>query len=179
MTTKLAICRIGSGISCGLLVKGAWNMSPDPVFLILAYGHVMGLFHLALVAVALILALPWRFVSKQKYVIFARGFFVFNATLWLCGMVANLLWDTFIFGRLYTSTDYVFDFFPFFPITQGYIDRPWGDETGQIFHGLNIRHIQLIWLLFACITWLATFFLYSRVPRVWINRTSNITPECI
>ena len=152
-------------------------MLPEPIFQILAYGQLMGLFHLALVATALVLALPCLFISKMKYVVFARGFVVFNALLWLCGMGANLLWDTFVFETLYTSTDYVFDFIPFLPITQGYIDRPWGDQTGHIFHGLSILHIQILWFLFALATWMTTIFLYYRVRNSWNKKTSNQASE--
>ena len=148
-------------------------MLPEPIFQIVAYGELMGLFHLALLLVALVLGLPCLFVSRAKYVIFARGFAVFNVLLWFCGMAANLLWDTFVFKTLYTSTDYVFDFIPFFPITQGYIDRPWGDQTGHIFHGLSILHIQILWFLFAFATWMTTIFLYTRVRNNWNKRTSN------
>ena len=148
-------------------------MLPEPIFQIVAYGELMGLFHLALVAATLVLALPCLFVSKTKYLVFARGFVVFNALLWLCGMGVNLLWDTFVFETFYTSTDYIFDFIPFLPITQGYIDRPWGDQTGHIFHGLNIFHIQALWFLFAFATWMATIYAYSHIRKLWMKETSN------
>lgn len=150
---------------------------PEPIFQIVAYGALMGLFHLAFVTAALVLALPWLFISKRKYGIFARGFTAFNALLWLCGTATNFLWGTFVFGRLYTSTDYVFDFIPFLPITQAHIDRPWANETGHIFHGLNILHIQGLWFLFALATWLAAIYLYSRTRKIWSKNGIEQTPS--
>jgi len=142
-------------------------MLPEPIFQVIAYAQVMGVFHLVLILVALTLAAPCLFISKAKYIVFARGFIVFNALLWLSGMTANLLWDIFVFETIYTSTDYVFDFIPFMPITQGYIDRPWGDQTGHIFYGLSILHVQALWFFFAFATWMTTIFLYSQIRRIW------------
>ena len=66
-----------------------------------------------------------------------------------------LIWD-----RLYDSTDYVFDFMPFWPITRGVVDSPWGDERGRLL-GVSLFQLLLVWLLFAAGTWGATTFSVS------------------
>lgn len=142
----------------------------EPLFQIGAYAMLMGLVHGLVVVGAALLATPVLFVCRRKYWMFLRGFAVFNALLLVCGTVANLLWDRFIFGNVYVSTDYVFDFTPFLPITQAWVDAPWGNQTGAIYQGLNILHVQIIWFAFAFATWMTAIYLYERVRRFWTRK---------
>jgi hypothetical protein len=65
--------------------------------------------------------------------------------------------------------DYVFDFRPFWPITQRVIDAPWGEEHGRLL-GISLFQLQAVWLLFAGGTWTVTIFLYRIVRRrLWAN----------
>jgi hypothetical protein len=89
---------------------------------------------------------------------------LFVGLLLVVGSVANGLWSCLVWGRLYFSTDYVFDFSPFWPITQKVIDAPFGDMCGQLF-GVSLLQLQLVWLLFAVVTWTATILLYRLISR--------------
>ena len=80
------------------------------------------------------------------------------------GAIFNGFWSCLIWGRLYNSTDYFFDFMPFWPITQRVIDAPWGDARGQLL-GVSLIQLQLVWLLFAISTWGCTFTLFRFLSR--------------
>src|SRR5262249_23505222 len=91
-------------------------------------------------------------------------FGLYNGLLLLVGSLFNGFWSCLIWDRLYDSTDYVFDFLPFWPITRGVIDAPWGNERGQLL-GVSLFQLQLVWLLFAAGTWAVTTLLYRRLAR--------------
>jgi hypothetical protein len=84
---------------------------------------------------------------------------LFFGLLLVVGSIANGLWSCLVWGRLYYSTDYVFDFSPFWPITQKVIDAPFGDTRGQLL-GSSLLQLQLVWLLFAGFTWAVAIFFY-------------------
>lgn len=69
-----------------------------------------------------------------------------------------------MWGRLYYSTDYVFDFSPVWPITQRIIDMPFGEQRGQLF-GVTLVQLQLVWLTFALGTWGVTAFFYKAMHQ--------------
>lgn len=142
----------------------------EPLFQICSYAMLMGIVHGIVVVGAALLATPVLFVSRWKYWIFLRGFAVFNVMLLVCGTLANLLWDRLIFRNVYVSMDYIFDFLPFLPITQKLIDTPWGHQTGAIYLGMNIFHVQAIWFAFAFATWMTTIYLYARVRKFWMRK---------
>ncbi|MEO6054029.1 MAG: hypothetical protein ABIP97_08465 [Chthoniobacterales bacterium] len=78
----------------------------------------------------------------------------------------NSLWSTYIWSHFYYSTDFLYtDFLPYWPITQGYIDIPFGNEKGYLI-GITITQLQLLWLLFAIGTWSFTFVLYPLLRRI-------------
>lgn len=145
---------------------------------ILLYIGFMGLFHAAIVIAGLLLALPLLLGRKRRYLVFVRGFFVFNALLLVVSAMLNALWSCTIWGSLYFSTDYVVDFSPFWPITKHLIDMPFGDMTGRIFLGLNIRHVQAVWFAFAFAAWTTAVFLYSRFRRFWTKRNLEQEGSC-
>jgi hypothetical protein len=89
---------------------------------------------------------------------------LFLALLLIAGSLINGLWSCTVWGRLYYSTDYVFDFTPVWPITQQVIDMPFGDQRGQLF-GVTLTQLQMIWLLFALGTWGVTALSYRAVHR--------------
>ena len=119
----------------------------------------MGMVHLAafLVGCGIVAVLPHRQPGTVGRRIGRLALFV--GLLLLVGSVFNGLWSCLIWDRLYDSTDYVFDFMPFWPITRTVIDAPWGDERGRLI-GVSLLQLQLIWLLFAAGTWGGTASLY-------------------
>ena len=141
----------------------------EPLFQVYAYFLLAGMVHAALAAAGLVLALPLVFFRHHAYVVFARGFVVFNVLLLICGCAANLLWDRFVFGTVYVSMDYVFDFTPFWPLSQRHIDMKWGDVSGEIYHGMGMAHVRALWAAFSFAAWMGTIFLYSRIRRLWLG----------
>jgi hypothetical protein len=89
---------------------------------------------------------------------------LFLGLLLVVGSIANGLWSCLVWGRFYFSTDYVFDFSPFWPITQKVIDAPFGEMRGQLF-GVSLFQLQLVWLLFATGTWTVSILLYRLICR--------------
>jgi len=124
----------------------------------------MSVLHLAVFVVGCIILI---FLPRKQPGTFKRRirrFGLFMVLFLFVGSFFNGLWSCLIWDRLYDSTDYVFDFIPFFPITQGMIDRPFGNERGQLL-GVSLFQLQLVWLLFAVGTWGVTIFLYRLVRR--------------
>ena len=130
----------------------------------LMYLLMMGVFHFLVFIVACaalgVLAIWQRGTFRRR----AGRLVLFLGLLLLIGSVANGLWSCTVWGRLYFSTDYVFDFSPFWPITQELIDVPFGDMRGQLL-GVSLLQLQLVWLLFAGFTWAATILLYRLICR--------------
>ena len=128
------------------------------------YFVFMGVLHLALFAIGcLIFAV---LAIRQRGRIFRRvgRLGLFLGLLLAIGSVTNGLWSCLVWGRLYYSTDYVFDFSVLWPIKQGVIDAPFGDMRGQLF-GVSLFQLQLVWLLFAAGTWTASILLYRLICR--------------
>jgi hypothetical protein len=71
-----------------------------------------------------------------------------------------------VYDRLYDSEDYVFDFTPFWPITNRVINATWGEDHGHLL-GVTLRQLQLIWFLFALSTWSTTAYLYRWICGQW------------
>lgn len=122
----------------------------------------LGVAHvLAFIAGSFVIAVfSWR----QSHILFQRirRLLMFLALLLLVGSLFNGAWSCVVWGRLYYSTDYVFDFTPFWPITQRVIDMPFGDQRGQLF-GVTLSQLNLVWFLFALGTWGTTALLYRAV----------------
>ena len=129
--------------------------------------------HGCITLAGLILATPTLFFSVKRYLVFARGYSVFNAILLFVSALLNLVWSYTVWGVAYYSMDYVTDFCPFFPITHHRIFYEWDGETGEILNGLKIYHVQLIWFLFAFVAWIISIHLYLLIRRKWTKATSN------
>ena len=119
----------------------------------------MGVLHLVVLIVGCIIlsVLPRQQPGARKRRI--GRFWLFMALLLVVGAFFNGLWSCLIWDRLYDSTDYVFDFSPFWPITQSVIDAPFGNERGQLL-GVSLLQLQLVWFLFASGVWAVTILLY-------------------
>jgi hypothetical protein len=89
------------------------------------------------------------------------AFGMFIILFLIVGSLFNGLWSCLVYNRLYHSTDYIFDFIPFWPITWVRVDTPWGDGHGRLF--VSLFELRLVWLLFAISTWGLTIFLYRQV----------------
>jgi hypothetical protein len=124
----------------------------------------MSIFHLAafLIGVGVIAALALKQPGSFRRRIARLALFL--TLLLILGSLANGLWSCMIWGRLYYSTDYVFDFMPVWPITQGFIDAPFGSERGKLL-GVTFIQLQLVWLLFALGTWACTVVFYRAILR--------------
>jgi hypothetical protein len=124
----------------------------------------MGMLHLAVFVVGCVILAALAMKQRGTFLRRVGRFGLFLGSLLIVGSVFNGLWSCLIFGRLYFSTDYVFDFSPFWPITQKVIDAPFGDLRGQLF-GVSLFQLQLVWLLFAAGTWTVTIILYRFIRR--------------
>ena len=91
-------------------------------------------------------------------------FGTFLALLLIVGSLFNGLWSCFVWGRLYYSADYVFDFSLFFPINQNYIDITFGNERGKLL-GVSMLQLQCVWGLYSAGVWSLTVMLYMQFRR--------------
>ena len=98
----------------------------------------------------------------------------FNVVFLLVASAIAGFWSCLIFGRFYTSSDYVCDFNPFIPINQAVINARFGNRVGHL-NGITIRQLQLIWAAFAVITWGLALSIYFRIRRLvsWLSERRN------
>ena len=137
------------------------------------YFVFMGVLHLGLFAIGSLIFAVFAIRQRGRFLRRVDRLGLFLGLLLLVGSVANGLWSCFVWGRLYYSTDYVFDFSSFWPITQWTIDGPFGTERGQLL-GASLFQVQLVWLLFAAGTWTATILLYWFICK---RPPANHSPE--
>ena len=128
------------------------------------YFTVMGVFHIAIFAVEVLVLAALAIKQRRDFIKRVGRFGLFMGLLLIVGSVLNGVWSCAIWGRLYYSTDYVFDFSPFWPITQTRIDARFGDKQGHLI-GVSIFQLQHIWLLFALATWAATISSYRYICK--------------
>ena len=139
----------------------SWTAFPGEC---LIYLSIMVMVHLALFVVGCLALCGVALWNRGTFVNRARRLGLFLGLLLAVGSISNGFWSCLIWRRLYYSTDYTFDFSPFWPITQGVIDAPFGEMRGQLF-GVSLFQLQLIWLLFALGTWAASIALYRFISR--------------
>lgn len=151
-----------------------WTHFPDECFWYLY--PIMGLLHLVVFLVGCIILSIVSISSHQHAGTLKRRigrFGLFMVLFLFVGAVFNGLWSCLIWDRLYDSTDYVFDFCPFWPITRAVIDAPWGNEHGQLL-GVSLFQLQLFWLAFAIGTWSVTIALYRLLSRLGITLNQSL-----
>jgi hypothetical protein len=139
----------------------SWSAFPGECLLYLA---LMGALHVAIFVVGCLVLAALAIKQRGTFLTRAGRFGLLVGLLLVVGSIFNGLWSCLVWGRLYISTDYVFDFSPFWPITQNVIDAPFGDMHGQLL-GVSLFQLQLVWLLFACGTWGLVLFLYRRICK--------------
>jgi len=99
---------------------------------------------------------------------------IFLGLLLGLGSLFNGFWGCLVFNRLYYSADYFIDFIPFWPITQGVIDAPFGNERGKLL-GVTLTQLQLVWCAFSLGTWCAIGILYWLISRALDRKASRTT----
>ena len=82
------------------------------------YFVFMGMLHLVLFAIGCLIFAMLAIRQRGRFLRRVGRLGLFLGLLLLVGSVANGLWSCLVWGRLYYSTDYVFDFSAFWPITQ-------------------------------------------------------------
>jgi hypothetical protein len=124
----------------------------------------MSIVHLVVFAIGCI---ALAFISERLHASYRQlciRWALFSVVFLITASIANGVWSYLIFGRLYFSTDYVFDFSPFWPITQRVIDARFGDQVGQLY-GITLAQLQIIWFVFALLTWFVAGVIYSILRR--------------
>lgn len=145
--------------------------SPLSEFLI--YFCVGGLVHLVVLIAGIICATPLLFGRIRRYIRFVAWYSLFNVILILVSALMNSLWSFTVWGVAYYSMDYVTDFSPFWPITQGTIDAHFGGQRGALLNGMTLRGVQLLWLGFAVFTWIATAWIFIKTRKLIGKQASN------
>src|SRR5215471_15531224 len=115
----------------------------------------MGVLHLAAFVIGCLVIAGLAIRQRGTFVRRVGRFGLFVGLLLVVGSLASGFWSCLVWGRLYFSTDYVFDFSPFWPITQARIDAPFGNMRGQLL-GTSLFQLQLVWFCFAAATWAVT-----------------------
>lgn len=132
------------------------------------YCGLVGIFHLVVLGIIGILCGGlWGVFRQKKYLVFLYNSSIFLYLLLISGACAHTLWSVLVFGRWYVSMDYVVDFYPFFPITQTTLDFQWGEQAGYLIGSIDLIHLQLLWAVFALMTWLLTVIVYKEVKHLW------------
>jgi hypothetical protein len=139
----------------------SWSELPAEI---LWYLVPMSLLHLALFALGcVVLALV---ATKQRGTFRRRAgrLGLFLGLLLIVGAIFNGVWSCSVWGRLYYSADYVFDFSPFWPITERVLNVTFGEARGRLL-GVSLFQLQLVWLVFAVSTWTITILSYRLIRQ--------------
>ena len=125
----------------------------------------MGVVHLVIFVVGCVILAALAFKHRGTFLKQVARFGFFLALLLVVGSLFNGLWSCLVWGRFYHHPDYVFDFSPFWPITQMRIDTPnFGDRRGELI-GVSLFQLNLIWLIFALGTWGISAFLFRKLLK--------------
>ena len=116
------------------------------------YWFLGGIAHGALFLAGVIAISAASVVRRGHFLRWFSRWTVFNLSFFVAASLVNGAWSCLIFGRLYWSTDYVSDFSPFWPVTQGVLDARFGDQVGGLL-GISLLQLQAIWLPFAVCAW--------------------------
>jgi hypothetical protein len=130
------------------------------------YLMMMGMVYGAVFLVGCIVLLFLRPRGLTEYVLRVKKLGIFLLILLPVGDFFGCVWGEIVWGRFYLSTDYCnCDFLPFWPITQGVIDAPFGNDPHGLI-GVTLTQLNLIWLVFAIATWGSTLSLYRLIGRI-------------
>jgi hypothetical protein len=138
----------------------------------LCYLVPMSILHLAIFSFGCFMLITLALLGNRRDTLKRRigHLGVFIALFLLVGSCFNGLWSCLVYGRFYTSADYVFGFIPFWPLTKYWVEMY--DDRGQL---MSVPfQMQVIWFLFAAGTWSVTLILYRLVCR---RSPPNQSPE--
>lgn len=138
------------------------------------YLFLGGLVHLLFFALGCICLIFVHLYARSGYRALVWRWGQFNLVFLIVASAMAGVWSCLIFGHFYTSTDYISDFSPFIPITQGVIDARFGNQIGHLY-GITLQQLQLLWMGFAAITWALALWIYFRIRR--LGASSNEGPN--
>lgn len=116
--------------------------------------------------VFVLLSLPLMLLKARKQIA------LFLACLLFTSSLCNGLWSALVWNRRYYSTDYIFDFSPFWPITQGVLDARFGEQKGYLID-VTLTQLNMIWFTFALLAWTTAFFLLRFISKHWKKTKSE------
>jgi hypothetical protein len=137
------------------------------------YLFLGGIVHLLFFGLGCICLIFVQLYARVGYWKFVARWGLFNIVFLLVASAIAGFWSCLIFGHFYTSADYVSDFSPLTPITQGVIDARFGNEVGHLY-GITLRQLQLLWMAFAAITWALALFIYFRIRRLGSSPSARL-----
>ena len=145
------------------LIKGGWSEFPLEIR---CYVLCIGLLYLLvfLVGIAGICYASWGKWDIVGTKIARFG--VFMGLFLVASTFFDGVWYLLVWGRLYLSTDPFCEFVPFFPVTSGQVEAPFGENSGHLLGGANYIELFLVWALFAFATWWSTIYLSRSFFRV-------------
>lgn len=132
----------------------------------MAYFLCVGVFHAGVIGVMSVLIIAWMALFRRHYMPFIKQVIFFTYLLLLSGSCASAVWSLYVFGHLYWHADYLFDFLPFLPFTEGDIDPLWG---GYLIGDTTLGQLQVVWGGFTLLTWLFTLLGYFVIKKLWIS----------
>jgi len=135
-----------------------WSQFPTEC---LFYLVPMSVFHFVVFIVGCVVLMAFARKPVGTLMRRIRRFGLFVILLLLVGTLFNGLWSCLIYGRFYSSSDYVFGFIPFWPLYQQWVEIP--DGHGQLMSVPLSLHI--FWFLFTAGTWSITVILYRLICR--------------
>jgi hypothetical protein len=145
-----------------------WSDFPVECFWYIAFLSLIHLF-IFVIGLAAIAFVPAK--EPRQFLRRVRHFALFLCIFLVSGSLFNGVWGCSVYGRMYSTSDYVCGFLPFWPLTQAWLEMPGGVPEDSFFK------LQLLWLLFTAGTWGVTILLYRYVTKVC--RTDIEVPEAV
>jgi hypothetical protein len=117
----------------------------------------MSIFHLAVFLIGCLIL--WGVLQKKPDKLRKQvgRFGLFLVLFLVMGSLVHGLWSCLIWNRFYHSSDYVFDFIPFVPVTTT-VEAMRVDG-----YGTSTIELNFIWFAFAAMTWIITVVLYRLI----------------
>lgn len=136
----------------------------------IGYFVFMGILHTIVFLIIAVGGIVFLLKNRERYGEFIRSVALFLYLLLVVGACFSAVWSTVIHSHLYVSMDHLFDFIPFFPITQSVINQTWGNQVGYLIGETTIFELQVIWAVFAIATWGLTIIGYRKIWALWKNK---------
>ena len=123
------------------------------------YLYVVGTFFAAIVLVFLLIQTVRHGFSFRPALPSVGRLTLFLIVALVVSSMAQLVWSTCVWGRLYHTPDYVFGYLPFVPITQEELDGEFAGQTGSL-NGVTLLYLNLLWSGLTFVVWLLSYWLY-------------------